>query len=315
MQTGMSSSKVLVLMGAGLTGSVVLKNGQLSDLLMQLQELIKGVSQADISGTNIDGAALASQIRQLAQEIRALSLSNPVTIYNGSSTSSGGYASYLVPAATVGAMGYCYMWWKGFSFSDVMFVTKKNMSNAVDAVSKQLEGVSDALALTKRVLSKKLENVDWKVEEQKEMSKLIATDVTEVKSNLSQIGTDIDFIHQLVTGLEGKLELLESKQDLTNSGLWYLCQMAGGIKDGLHAKLFQDVESNLVDQPRVLDCQDPMKGLQYIVASKDSTLVEKPLISIRKDDLKVNPRKNVVHSKTRIHRSYAVGISLTGDLV
>lgn len=23
-----------------------------------------------------------------------------------------GYASYLVPAAAVGAMGYCYMWWK-----------------------------------------------------------------------------------------------------------------------------------------------------------------------------------------------------------
>lgn len=24
----------------------------------------------------------------------------------------GSYASYLVPAAALGAMGYCYMWWK-----------------------------------------------------------------------------------------------------------------------------------------------------------------------------------------------------------
>ena len=24
----------------------------------------------------------------------------------------GGYASYVVPAAAIGAMGYCYMWWK-----------------------------------------------------------------------------------------------------------------------------------------------------------------------------------------------------------
>ena len=24
----------------------------------------------------------------------------------------GSYASYIVPAAALGAMGYCYMWWK-----------------------------------------------------------------------------------------------------------------------------------------------------------------------------------------------------------
>jgi len=28
-------------------------------------------------------------------------------------------------------------------------------------------------------------------------------------------------------------------QDMTNSGLWYLCQVAGGFKDGLNAKLFK----------------------------------------------------------------------------
>ncbi|KAK0589417.1 hypothetical protein LWI29_014076 [Acer saccharum] len=82
-----------------------------------------------------------------------------------------------MPAAALGAMGYCYMWWKGLSFSDVMFVTKNNMTNAVATVSKQLENVSGALASTKRHLSKRLENLDWKVEEQMETSKLIANDV------------------------------------------------------------------------------------------------------------------------------------------
>lgn len=36
---------------------------------------------------------------------------------------------------------------QGLSFSDVMFVTKQHMANAVASVSKQLEQVSDALAV------------------------------------------------------------------------------------------------------------------------------------------------------------------------
>lgn len=104
----------------------------------------------------------------------------------------GSYGSYLVPAAALGAMGYCYMWWKvrfliliqthqfcchecvafgsallriailsdlrllsnfisfvvqGWSLSDVMFVTKHNMANAVATVSKQLEHVHEALGV------------------------------------------------------------------------------------------------------------------------------------------------------------------------
>jgi len=37
---------------------------------------------------------------------------------------------------------------QGWSFSDVMFVTKKNMANAVASVSKQLDNLSEALAVS-----------------------------------------------------------------------------------------------------------------------------------------------------------------------
>lgn len=313
MQTGVSSSKVLILVGAGLTGSVILKSGRLSDVLLQLQELINGVNEGDISPNKIDGALLAAQIRQLAQEIRELSLSNPITIFNGNSASTGNYASYLVPAAAVGAMGYCYMWWKGWSFSDVMFVTKQNMANAVDIVSKQLEGVSEALASTKRHLSKRLENLDWKVEEQKGMSKLIAHDVNDVKHSLSEIGNDIEFIHQMISGMEGKLNLLEDKQDMTNSGLQYLCHVAGGIKDGLNVQLFQNVESKPADHPKVTYTENPIKGLQFIVEPNNSTIVQNPTSGAKMDDLEKVPRKNIIATKTRLLRSYPVGISLACD--
>ncbi|GAY53214.1 DUF1664 domain-containing protein [Citrus sinensis] len=177
LQAGVSTSKVIVLLGAGLTGSIVLRSGRLSEIIAQLQELLKGVDEVQISPFKYDSALLAAQIQQLSQEIKELTLSNPVTIFNGNPSSSGGYSSYLAPAAAIGAMGYCYMWWKGWSLSDVMFVTKHNMANAVASVSKQLEHVSETLASTKRQLSKRLQNLDWKLQEQIETSKLIANDV------------------------------------------------------------------------------------------------------------------------------------------
>ncbi|XP_051145613.1 uncharacterized protein LOC127261341 isoform X2 [Andrographis paniculata] len=252
MQTGVAASKVLILVGAGVTGSVILRSGQLSDLISHLQELIKRLNDTETSPGKYDAALLAAQVRQLAKEIKELSLSNPVTIFNGNSPSTGSYASYILPAAAVGAMGYCYMWWKGWSLSDVMFVTKHNMANAVSTVSKQLDNLSEALASTKRHLSKRLENLDWKVEEQREISKLISNDVGEVRSNLNQIGYDINVIHEMVAGLEGKIELLESKQDVTNSGLWYLCQAAGNIKESQSSKIIQDVGAKLIEHSNVV---------------------------------------------------------------
>lgn len=316
LQTGVAPSKVLILLGAGLTGSVILRNGQLSDVLLQLQEYIKGINDVDMSSTKIDPVLLAAQVRQLAQEIRALSLSNPITIMNGSSGSSGGYGSYLVPAAALGAMGYCYMWWKGLSFSDVMFVTKQNMANAVASVSKQLDSLTDALATTKRHLSKRLETLDWKLEEQKEISGQILNDVTDVKSNISQIGFDIESIREMLNGLEGKLELLEGKQDLTNSGVYYLCQVAGGMKEGLDAKLFQDVGSKL-DPPKVICEDNSRKGLQFLTDSTASFVGEKSITSSKVDDIDRVTMKIVSSGKfkTRLHRSYPVGISLAHDIL
>ena len=42
-----------------------------------------------------------------------------------------------------------------WSFSDVMFVTKKNMANAVATVSKQMENVSETLAVSRTILLNK----------------------------------------------------------------------------------------------------------------------------------------------------------------
>lgn len=218
---------------------------------------------------------------------------------------SGNYASYLVPAAAVGAMGYCYMWWKGLSFSDVMFVTKQNMANAVSTVSKQLDNVHEALASTRRHLTKKLENLDWRLDEEIETTNLIANNVEEVKCNLSQIGFDVETIHQMVSQLEGKLEVLERKQNVTNSGLWYLCQAAEGVKGRISEKLFPEVEAKKIATVKYEE--NPLKGLQFIADTKDSI--------VKRNSLNEFNGEKVAVGRTRVHRSYPVGIALAPGIM
>ncbi|MGD7201690.1 DUF1664 domain-containing protein, partial [Ralstonia pseudosolanacearum] len=209
----------------------MLKNGKLSDVLGEIQSMLKGLEKSgDPTGTESD--ALADQVRRLAMEVRNMGSSRQITILNGDSSRIGNLTSLAMPAAAVGVVGYGYMWFKGLSFSDLMYVTKHNMATAVASMTKHLDQVSTALAATKRHLTQRLENLDGKLDEQKEISKLIKNEVTDVRTDLSQIGYDLDTLQRLVSGLDGKIMSLEDKQDYANAGVYYLCSFVGGGKDG-----------------------------------------------------------------------------------
>ncbi|PPD70562.1 hypothetical protein GOBAR_DD32563 [Gossypium barbadense] len=140
MQTGVGFSKILILAGAGYTGTILLKNGKLSDMLGELQGLEKTGDQSD------DSDALLAQVRRLSTEIRQLASARQITVLNGDSGVK--LTSLVIPAATLGALGYGYMWWKGISFSDLFWVTKRNMALAVENLTKHLDSVSDALSVS-----------------------------------------------------------------------------------------------------------------------------------------------------------------------
>lgn len=300
MQTGIASSKILLVMGAGFGGSILLKNGKLAEIIREIEDIIKGVPDA---ASKHDIPDLATVMRHLAQEVRDLKSSRPVTIFNGES-SSGNLASYVMPAAAVGAVGYCYMWWKGWSFSDVMFVTKRNMANAIAAMSKQLDTINGALAATKRHLTQRIENLDGKVDEQKELSKLILGDLNGVKGDISQIGCDIDSLQNMLLGMEEKMALMGGKQDMTNAMMLYLCQMAGGVKSGLNIKFFQEANAKLqASHPSLAILDDnSLKGLQFLAESlKPKEPEELKTDIVEKKDLDEKPV---------VRRSFRSGISI-----
>ncbi|GFP94961.1 hypothetical protein PHJA_001640500 [Phtheirospermum japonicum] len=274
LQSGIGLSKIVLIIGAGYSGSILLKNSKLSDVIGELQKLVKGMEKSgETEGDSDLPDAIATQVRRLAMEVRQLASARQITVLNGNSGQSN-LTSLVVPATALGALGYGYMWWKGLSFSDLMYVTKQNMANAVSNLTKHLDHVSEALAATKRHLTQRIENLDGKLDEQVEVSKLIRNEVNDVRDDLSQIGFDLDELQRMVSGLlimvsiyycehkklstslvivdnlasanyklfldkqqDGKLLSLEDKQELANAGVMYLCSIVNGKKVKMPEKL------------------------------------------------------------------------------
>lgn len=175
-------------------------------------------------GSGGDTSALAAQVQRLTQELRQFaSASRNVTVVNGSSNGTN-YSSLVLPAMTIGAVGYGYMWWRGLRWTDFMYVTRKHMSNAVANVSKQLETVSTALQATKRQLTAKLENVTRTLNDSVAMQGLIKDKVTEVRGEVERATVEIEEVQRLVLGLEGKIDEVQGKQDIANQGIILLCR-------------------------------------------------------------------------------------------
>ncbi|XP_072980024.1 uncharacterized protein [Typha angustifolia] len=276
MQVGMGLSRVVLLVGAGVTGSIMVRNGRLSDILGELQDMIKGLEKSGQKGDASDGEineVLASQVRRLAMEVRQLASARPITILNGGSAQTG-ITALIIPAATLGALGYGYMWWKGFSFSDLMYVTKRNMASAVSSMTKHLEQVSSALAAAKRHLSQRIENLDGKLDEQKEMSTIIKKEVTDARKQLENMGSDLSTIQQLVWNMDGKVNTIVDKQNFSLAGVMYLCRFVEG-KGGKIPDFLQDGPKPA--GKRFIGCADTssLKGLQHIQEVIDSGKFDK----------------------------------------
>ncbi|CAA7014951.1 unnamed protein product [Microthlaspi erraticum] len=224
-QAGVGLSRILLLAGAGYTGTIMMNNGKLSDLLGELQSQVKKSGDGSDGDSDISDA-VAAQVRRLAMEVRQLASSRQITVMDG--VSSANLQAIAVPAAALGALGYVYMWWKGLSFSDLMFVTKANMASAVANLTKNLEQVSVTLAATKRHLTQKIQNMDDKVEKQIDLSKGIKNEVGLAREDISSLEFELESLHNLITGLDGKLDTLEYKQDVTNVCMLHLYNYFGG---------------------------------------------------------------------------------------
>nr|VDC68697.1 unnamed protein product [Brassica rapa] len=226
MQSGIGLTRILILAGAGYTSTILVKNGKMADLLGELQSLVKRFEK---SGDHLDDDSddMATQMQRLAMEVRQMSSSRQITVMNGGAQG-GDFTPFIVPAATLGAIGYGYMWYKGVSFSDIMCVTKRSMEEAVSNLTKHLDTVSEAIYNAKKHLTERLKRTDDKMELQKDLLKGVQDNVGLALEDLANIGDDFDSMHSMFGGMGGKLDSIEYKQNIANMGLMYLCDSMGG---------------------------------------------------------------------------------------
>ncbi|KAK4846027.1 hypothetical protein QYF36_012214 [Acer negundo] len=293
MHTGISVSRLLILAGAGYTGTVLVNNGKLSDVLGELQSLVKGLEKSGEQDGDSDLTdAVATQVRRLSMEVRQLasSSSRQITVLNGDS--GGSATSLIIPAATLGALGYGYMWWKGLSFSDLMYVTKKSMAAAVSNLTKHLENVSDALSLAKKHLTQRILDLTDKVEKQNVLSKDIKKNVEEACEDLSKVEHNLKDLQSMIYCLDGKIDSLGYKQDITNIGMYYLCNFV----DGKKAKLPENLQDQLKlgDKARLLKAPSSM-GLKEITDSLSETISQSGTDTSQQDGIiNLNDRQRLL---------------------
>ncbi|KAG2586507.1 uncharacterized protein LOC120672799 [Panicum virgatum] len=208
-------------------GVIAASNPKVAVILAELQGSAREKG-ADAAGSGeavaADAAAeaLQSQIAMLARDVRQLAYNNAVIQMD---MGNGGVGSALIlPVAAVGAVSYCYMWWNGITFSSLMYVTKRNMANAVASMTKHLEQVQGSLAAAKKHLSQRIQHVDDKLEQQKEISGQIKDQVTGAKLKIKNIGSDMDKIKNMVIGLDEKMDSIEAKQSYSCAAVDYLCK-------------------------------------------------------------------------------------------
>ncbi|KAI5080849.1 hypothetical protein GOP47_0004032 [Adiantum capillus-veneris] len=233
LQLALGASKLLLVLGAGVAGSILVQNGNLSDFVNDTYKVLvkhlkheSGPSQKSSVDPN-----LLAQLSRLKQELSNLSSERAsVTIVTSNSRSSGLVVCVGVPALVVSAAGYGYMRWRGLSFSDLMYVTRHSMSEAISTVSKQLEQVTSALSASKRHLNTRIDKLSSNLDENKELQIDLKDEVGNLRGDIARYGLEIETVQRIVQTLGVKIDSIENKQDIANTGVIYLCNFVEGMQ-------------------------------------------------------------------------------------
>ncbi|OEL30490.1 hypothetical protein BAE44_0008491 [Dichanthelium oligosanthes] len=193
--------KVAIVIGSGIVGTV-LTGGEAS--LPDFRDVISGAFKSDYSSNQM------LQVNYLREELQMLSKSNHVAIVTVDGRP--GPGAYGITAVVIGAIGYLFIRWKGWKLSDMMFVTKRGLSDACNVVGKQVDQVSESVNAAKRHLAGRIDRVDCSLDECQEITEATKKEVTIIHGDLSAFQKDMETVHLVVRNLETKLGRLAYTQ-------------------------------------------------------------------------------------------------------
>ncbi|CAD6273376.1 unnamed protein product [Miscanthus lutarioriparius] len=216
---------VFIVLGSGVAGSVLTgdaKLPKLGDVFSGAAKFVKkhGKEGGDAKSGSSDQNQLLSQINNLREQIHTLA-TTPNTIVTPAANSGPGV--YTITAVVVaGAIGYAYIKWKGWKLSDMMFVTKRGLSDACTAVGNHLDQVSDSVVVTRKHLAGRIDRADISLDETQQIIEGTRDEVGIIHGDLSAFQEDLQSVNLVVRTLESKIGRLESSQDQTVDGINHL---------------------------------------------------------------------------------------------
>ncbi|KAM1171085.1 hypothetical protein FF1_021503 [Malus domestica] len=231
--------KLTILVGAGILGSVLAKEGRVSDVVSGAFKIAwKQIRRSDntpaVNKPHND--SLMAQMNNLRKELEIIASSRPpVTIITMSRTGTSKYGIIIV----VVAAGYGYLWWKGWKLPDMMFATRRSLSDASNSVAKQLESLFTSISTTQRKLSSQLDNVECSLDESIENTARTQQEVVQLQGRTDTISRDFKKVHHAVLTLETKINRIEGKQGEIAGGVWKLCDYALNMEKGINAERIQ----------------------------------------------------------------------------
>ncbi|CDP13365.1 unnamed protein product [Coffea canephora] len=235
--------KLTIIVGAGVVGSVLAKEGRISDVSDFFSGALKVVlrqlrhDESTTSKPKPQNDSLMQQVNSLREELQLLASNRSITIVTSSGGSASGRYGVIVIVIVV---GYGCIWWKGWKLSDMMFATRRSLSDACSSVSKQLESVYSAISATKRHLSSRIDGVDSKIDECAGNTSATKEEVSKLRGDLRLMGADVQSVHHVVRSLETKISKIEGKQGETLFGVGRLVSF---VKNLEHSRTLDPIEA------------------------------------------------------------------------
>ncbi|CAN8313341.1 unnamed protein product [Cochlearia groenlandica] len=213
--------KLTILVGAGLVGSVLAKEGGLLDVSSLVSGAFKVVfrqlkqEEPAKSSSKPHNDTLLAQVSSLRHELQMLSSNRSITIVTPAGSGGRKYGLIII----IGVIGYGYVWWKGWKLPDFMFATRRSLSDACNNVGTQIDGFYSSLSGTKRELSSKIDNMGRTLDANTEIIQETGREITELRDGTANMKDDVRSVFDAVETLASKVYRIEGNQDITLKGV------------------------------------------------------------------------------------------------
>ncbi|AQK95750.1 hypothetical protein Zm00014a_041723 [Zea mays] len=208
---------VFIVLGSGVAGSLLTgdtKLPKLGDVFSGAAKFVKkhegGAAKSGSGSSDNQNTSqqLLSQINYIREELHTLQASTPTTVVTSAVKSGSG--PYAITA--------------GWNLSDMMFVTRRGLSEACSAVGSHLDKVSDSVVVTRKHLAGRIARVDISLDETQQIIEGTRDEVGIIHGDLSAFQEDLQSVNLVVRTLESKMGRLECSQDQMVDGINHLCE-------------------------------------------------------------------------------------------